>query len=182
MATDDKSLQEGFRVAMRRVANTVSIVSVQSGALRHGTTATSVTSISMEPPSILICFNKTSRLHDFLTKEERFCVNVLHTDNFQTSKVFSSPVTGVERFNSGDWLDDEFATPFLANAQANLFCRKEKEIVYGSHTIFIGRVTGVRTRPDISPLLYRDGGYALSAGLDADPAASGKIKKSGVQD
>jgi flavin reductase (DIM6/NTAB) family NADH-FMN oxidoreductase RutF len=176
MASDDKSLQEGFRGAMRRVANTVSIVSVQSGAERHGTTATSVTSISMEPPSILICFNKTSRLHDFLIKEDRFCVNVLHTENFETSKVFSSPVTGIERFASGDWQDDEFHTPYLANAQANLFCRKEKEIAYGSHTIFIGRVTGVRARADISPLLYRDGLYVSSTSLAAKPQTRSERK------
>ncbi len=181
MVTDDR-LQEAFRTAMRRVANTVTIISVQSGSERHGTTATSVTSISMEPPSILICFNKASRLHEFLTKEDRFCVNVLHTDNVATSKVFSSPVAGVERFTSGDWQADESATPYLANAQANLFCQKEKEISYGSHTLFIGRVTSVRTRADISPLLYRDGFYTSCAGLEVDarnlgPEQKSKLKK-----
>ncbi len=165
--TADDGLQDAFRTAMRRVANTVTIISVQSGAERHGTTATSVTSISMEPPSLLICFNKASRLHDFLIKEQRFCVNVLHTDNAATSKIFSSPVTGVERFASGDWQANESAIPYLANAQANLFCQKEKEISYGSHTLFIGRVTSVRARADISPLLYRDGVYGAYAGFSA---------------
>jgi flavin reductase (DIM6/NTAB) family NADH-FMN oxidoreductase RutF len=165
MAADDK-LQKEFRMAMRRFASTVTIISVQSGAERHGTTATSVTSLSMEPPSILICFNQSSRLHDFLQREEQFCVNVLHTDNFETSKTFSSPLTGLERFASGDWQTHERTIPYLANAQANLFCRKEKEIGYGSHTVFIGRVTGVRSRKDVSPLLYRDGIYTASTGLE----------------
>jgi flavin reductase (DIM6/NTAB) family NADH-FMN oxidoreductase RutF len=181
MAVDGR-LQEGFRTAMRRVANTVAIISVQSGAERHGTTATSVTSISMEPPSILICFNQASRLHGFLSKEDRFCVNVLHTDNLQISKAFSSPMTGPERFNHGDWQADESAIPYLANAQANLFCQKEKEISYGSHTIFIGRVTSVRARADISPLLYRDGLYTSSAVLEADPAAGGERKNLSAPD
>jgi flavin reductase (DIM6/NTAB) family NADH-FMN oxidoreductase RutF len=167
----DDDLQQAFRLAMRRFAATVTIISVRSGAERHGTTATSVTSISMEPPSLLICFNKTSRLHEFLKKENDFCVNILHTDNFQTSKVFSSPVAGVERFTTGDWQTDGDNIPYLADAQANLFCSKEQEISYGSHTIFIGRVTGVRTRKDVSPLLYRDGLYAASAGLDLIPKA-----------
>ncbi len=182
MAADDELIQEAFRTAMRRVANTVTIVSVQSGAERHGTTATSVTSISMEPPSILICFNKTSRLRRFLTNEDRFCVNVLHTDNLQTSKIFSSPMSGPERFAHGDWQADEFSVPYLVNAQANLFCHKEKEISYGSHTIFIGRVTGARARADISPLLYRDGLYTSCAVLEADPAAGGERKDLNVPD
>jgi flavin reductase (DIM6/NTAB) family NADH-FMN oxidoreductase RutF len=164
MAADDQ-LQDAFRAAMRRVASTVTIVSARSGSERHGTTATSVTSISMEPPSILICFNNASRLHGLLSKEDRFCVNVLHTDNSETSKVFSSAITGPERFTHGDWRADEFDTPYLADAQANLFCRKEKEIPYGSHTIFIGRVFEVRARADISPLLYRDGLYASCTAL-----------------
>ena len=160
MAADDPAIQEAFRYAMRRVASTVAIVSVQSGGERRGTTATSVTSISMEPPSLLVCFNRVSRLHEFLSREERFCVNVLHTDNMETSKIFSDPVVNSERFNSGDWQADAGGVPYLANAQANLFCRKEKEIAYGSHSIFIGRVLQARARGDISPLLYRDGGYA----------------------
>jgi flavin reductase (DIM6/NTAB) family NADH-FMN oxidoreductase RutF len=173
MAARDQ-LQDEFRAAMRRVASTVNIVSVQSGEESHGTTATSVTSISMEPPSLLICFNHASRLHRFLTREDRFCVNVLHTDNRAISQMFSSAMTAQERFTHGDWQADEFNTPYLANAQANFFCTKEQEIAYGSHTIFIGRVTSVRARADISPLLYRDGLYASCAGLEA------KAKKSGA--
>ncbi len=169
MSADD-ALQEAFRTAMRRVGSTVSIVSTHNGAERHGTTATSVTSISMEPPSILVCFNRSSRLHDFLSKKDRFCVNVLHTDNLEIARIFSSPTLGSERFNSGDWRTDAEGTPYLANAQANLFCRKEKEVSYGSHTLFIGRVMEARTRGDISPLLYRDGRYAGCTSLD-EPSA-----------
>ncbi len=174
MAGDDLALQDAFRTAMRRVGSTVSIVSAQNGGRRHGTTATSLTSISMEPPSILVCFNRTSRLHDFLSQNGLFCVNVLHTDNLQIAKIFSSRTIGSERFDSGDWLTDANSTPYLANAQANLFCRKEKEIDYGSHTLFIGRVMQVSARSDISPLLYRDGGYVTCASMDEAAAPAVK--------
>lgn len=160
MTTDTlDDLQLGFRQAMRRVAATVSVVAVQRGSERHGTTATSLTSISMDPPSILVCFHKTGRLHDFLHDQERFSVNVLHTDNLATSQAFASPLTAEERFAIGDWRTDAEGGLFLADAQVNLFCIKEQEVSYGSHTIFIGRVVGVRTRSDISPLIYSDGGY-----------------------
>lgn len=165
MSGDD--IQQAFRLAMRRVASTVAIVSAQRKGERHGTTATSVISISMEPPSVLVCFNQASRLHEFLSKQDRFCVNVLHTANLDIAKIFSSNATAVERFSTGDWRSDTEGTPYLANAQANLFCRKEQEITYGSHTIFIGRVLHAMTREDISPLLYRDGRYGAVAADDA---------------
>src|SRR5690349_10248240 len=101
--TEEIALQEAFRLAMRHLASTVSIISVQSGSMRHGTTATSMTSLSMDPPSVLVCINKTSRLHMLLHKEDRFCVNILHTDNMQTSEVFSMPLPADERFCSGEW-------------------------------------------------------------------------------
>jgi flavin reductase len=162
MSEDD--LQNAFRMAMRRVAATVAIVSANIGAERHGTTATSVTSISMDPPSVLVCFNQSSRLHGFLREQDRFCVNVLHTSNLDVAKVFSGQATAGERFASGDWRTDAEGLPYLFDAQANLFCRKEHEVTYGSHTIFIGRVIQALTRDEISPLLYSDGHYSSVAG------------------
>ncbi len=155
-------IQENFRLAMRRVASTVAIVSAQDGGERHGTTATSVTSISMDPPSLLVCFNQSSRLHYFLHRQDRYCINVLHTSNLAVAKIFSSHATGPERFAIGDWRANAEEVPYLADAQANLFCGKEQEINYGSHTIFIGRVLQVLTREDISPLVYRNGRYGPS--------------------
>lgn len=167
MSPADGAAQDAFREAMRRLATTVSIVTVQSGAERHGTTATAVTSVCMEPPSLLVCINQDSRLHAFMRTEERFCVNLLHVDNIAGAQAFSSPLSSAERFADGDWRRDGFGVPYLADAQANLFCVKEKQIEHGSHTIFIGRVTAVRTRADIAPLLYTDGGYAICLQLDA---------------
>jgi flavin reductase len=158
-----EDLQQDFRLAMRRVASTVAIVSAQRDNERHGTTATSVTSISMDPPSVLVCFNQASRLHEFLHSQDRFCINVLHTANLDIARVFSSNATAMERFAIGDWRTDGEGMPYLADAQANLFCQKEQEIIYGSHTIFIGRVLRALTREDVSPLLYRDGRYGAVA-------------------
>jgi flavin reductase (DIM6/NTAB) family NADH-FMN oxidoreductase RutF len=157
-ATD---IREAFRLAMRRVAATVAIVSARCEGERHGTTATSVTSISLDPPSVLVCFNQASRLHEFLHKQDHFCVNILQTANIEIAKIFSS-APAAERFAVGDWRDSE-GIPYLADAQANLFCRKEQEITYGSHTIFIGRVLQAVMREEVSPLLYHDGRYSTVA-------------------
>jgi len=158
-----EDMQQVFRLAMRRVASTVAIVSAQHDGEQHGTTATSVTSISMEPPSLLVCFNQASRLHHFLHEQERFCINMLHTSNLDVAKIFSSNATASERFAVGDWRQNAEGVPYLADAQASLFCGKEQEINYGSHTIFIGRVVQALAREDISPLVYRDGRYGAVA-------------------
>ena len=156
---------QGFRDAMRRLAGGVTVVTVGSGVDRHGTTATAVTSLSMAPPSLLVCFNRDSRLHALLSAAEAFCVNLLHTDNVDVSKLFSSPVSSAERFAKGQWSAGKTGAPYLANAQSSIQCAKDQQIDYGTHTIFIGRVLSVRNRDDISPLVYCNGGYAGTAEL-----------------
>ena len=165
-AVDGDAVQAAFRNAMRRFASTVSIISVQSGAERHGTTATAVTSVSFDPPSLLVCINQGSRLHTFLHNEGRFCVNVLHVGNLGISHAFSSAMSSADRFGHGDWRSDRHGIPYLADAQANLFCLKDLEVPYGSHTIFIGKVFDVQIRDEICPLLYGNGAYTECTGLD----------------
>lgn len=175
VATDDDAvIKDRFRGAMRRLAGTVTIVTVKSGAEQHGTTATAVTSVSMDPPSMLVCINRDSRLHGYLVKEDRFCVNMLHADNLEASRLFASPISSEQRFAAGDWRLDDDGAPWLGNAQANVFCVKDRAIEYGSHTIFIGRVEQVTLRDDISPLIYKDGGYGVCAGMPAKAARKRK--------
>ena len=168
MTGDDqgqRSLLAGFKDAMRRLAGTVTVVTVTNGGERHGTTATAVTSLSMDPPSLLVCFNKDSRLHGLLGRSDQFCVNILHADNIAVSQLFASPVSSAERFAAGNWQLGAGEAPYLADAQASMLCAKDKEIEYGTHTIFIGRVLEVRTRADVAPLIYCDGRYSTSAPL-----------------
>ena len=161
----DGPLDQSFRLAMRRLAGTVTVVTVEHGGQRHGTTATAVTSLSMSPPSLLVCFNRDSRLHGLLSGAEVFCVNILHADNVEVAQLFSRPVASSERFASGRWCAEHGRPPSLEGAQASIQCAKEQEIDYASHTIFIGRVLAVRIREDIAPLLYCNGAYAGAAVL-----------------
>jgi flavin reductase (DIM6/NTAB) family NADH-FMN oxidoreductase RutF len=158
-----ESLDDGFKQAMRRLAGSVTIVTVANDGERHGTTATAVTSLSLNPPSLLACFNKDTRLHGLLGRSEHFCVNLLHADNLAVSKAFASPLSSAERFAAGKWQFPDGEPPYLADAQSSILCVKDKEIDYGSHTIFIGRVLAVRNRGDVSPLIYCNGAYGVTA-------------------
>lgn len=158
-------VEQSFRDAMRRLAGTVTIVTVGNSGERHGTTATAVTSLSMNPPSLLVCFNRDSRLHALLSAADRFCVNLLHIDNVEVSKMFSSPVSSAERFACGTWHSNESEAPFLEDALSSIQCVKDQQIDYGSHSIFIGRVLSARNRDEVSPLVYCNGNYAGTAAL-----------------
>jgi flavin reductase (DIM6/NTAB) family NADH-FMN oxidoreductase RutF len=115
---------------------------------------------------VLVCINRTSRVHPLLKKADKFCVNILHTENAAVSGAFSSPMSADEKFGVGEWRAGPHGVPCLADAQACLVCEKEMEVEYGSHTVFIGRVIEAEIREDVSPLLYSNGKYAACAPLE----------------
>ena len=148
-----------FRAAMRRIASTVTIITASDGDRRHGMTMTAVSSLSMDPPSMLICVNQSTLLHDILVSARHFCVNVLTHDQAEVSKAFSGASSPEERFSVGEWLTHACGTHYLASAQANIVCRKNAAIPFGTHTIFIGSADDVMLGDDARPLLYRNAAY-----------------------
>jgi flavin reductase (DIM6/NTAB) family NADH-FMN oxidoreductase RutF len=150
-----------FRNAMRRMASTVTIITASDSGRHHGMTATAVTSVSMDPPSLLVCLNNRSRLHDIIGTASRFCVNVLHTEQAELSVAFSGAVPAEERFEKGAWQRTEDGVGFLTDAQANLFCQKVAAIPFGTHTIFIGLVVDVRLGEAVEPLIYQNASYRV---------------------
>ena len=84
-----EDLRTQFRVAMRRYPAAVTIVTASDNQRRHGMTATAVTSLSLDPPSLLVCLNRTTLLHDIMLSARRFCVNVLGHDQADLSPPLS---------------------------------------------------------------------------------------------
>jgi flavin reductase (DIM6/NTAB) family NADH-FMN oxidoreductase RutF/nitroreductase len=155
-------LQRDFKTAMRRLAATVCIISTTSEDGWHGMTATAVTSVSVDPPSILVCVNTTTSLHKVLHSGTHFCVNLLRASQESVAGTFSSSaIRGADRFAANAWKANgaEDGLPYLVDAQANLFCEIDHTVPYGTHTIFIGRVNAVRNGELVAPLLYADGQY-----------------------
>jgi flavin reductase (DIM6/NTAB) family NADH-FMN oxidoreductase RutF len=151
-----------FREAMRRFASTVSIISCASEGIRYGMSATAVTSLSADPPSIIVCINKTATTHRILSRGGRFCVNVLRSGHSGLSRAFSGKFRGEERFLQGSWRETEDGLPFLDDAQVNLFCEVDRITDYATHAIFIARVYRVVVQENVDPLLYQDGKYAMA--------------------
>jgi len=155
-----QDLAQDFRTAMRRFASTVSIATCAEGQRWMGITVTSVASVSVEPAALLVCINRTSLFHAALQRQKRFCINFLCQAHAALPDVFAGRVSASARFEAGAWHADGDGPPYLADAQANLFCTLDRVFDYATHGIFIGRVEEVRVNPDIAPLIYQDGGYA----------------------
>ncbi|MET0279221.1 MAG: flavin reductase family protein [Pseudorhodoplanes sp.] len=153
-----------FRKAMRRLTSAVSVISTADHGARHGITVTSVTSVSMSPPSILFCVNRASRLHNPLVCAGRFCVNILHAHQIDIADAFSGKAAGEERFMVGEWASTDDELPYLIPAQANIFCETDAISSYGTHSIVIGKVREVAVRGQVAPLLYQDGNYTVGLG------------------
>lgn len=160
-------LTSDFKRAMRALTSAVSIISTSHDGQRFGMTATAVTSVSITPPSLLVCVNQAASLHAPLLASRRFCVNILQAWQSPLAQVFGSAAIR-DRFTHGAWLCDDRALPYLADAQTNVFCDVDGVHAYGTHTVVIGRVYGVGVHAPIHPLLYQDGRYTvgLSEGVD----------------
>ena len=152
------SIKDNFRLAMRRYIYSVSIMSNKDNADNpNAITVSSVTSISMDPPSLLICINKSSRIHDTIELGSKFCINLLNSNQQNLSNICSDEDMYDQRFKDKNWnLDD---IPFLQNAQANIFCKVDKLTSYHTHTIVVGLVEEANYADEISTLTYVDGEY-----------------------
>ncbi len=155
------STQDIFRRAMRELAGGVSVITVGEGEDRTGLTATSVTSLSTEPPTLLVCVNQSSSSWPMLSKYGRFGVNFLGSDHRHVADRFAGRggVKGAARYENAVWETVETGAPILSDASAAIDCLVEETILRHSHAIIIGRVVAVRVREDATPLLYWRGAY-----------------------
>jgi flavin reductase (DIM6/NTAB) family NADH-FMN oxidoreductase RutF len=156
-----------LREGLRRLAKAVVVITCRHEGRRFAMAATAVSELSMEPPSLLICVNRTASLYAPLAEGADFCVNILHSSQHDVSQTCSGPTKGEERFAVGRWADEDAMPPTLEGAQASFLCRNEQTMEYGTHAIFIGRVARVIVAGEVDPLVYADGRYRQLAELAA---------------
>lgn len=154
----DDSLAAQTRLALRRLASSVAVVTCHDGRARHAMTATAVNAMSMQPPSMIVCVNRAALFHAAISEATSFAINILHRSQIDISMGCGGKARGEERFGFGTWGEDG-GVPVLANSQARIVCANDARFDYGSHTIFIGRVTSIGMHGTIDPLIYVDGHY-----------------------
>lgn len=122
-----------------------------------GLTANSFTSVSLDPPLLLVCVAKTSSSLKVLEVSNHFAVNVLHIGQQPVSNVFAKTVD--DRFGQVAWQPGMNNSPLLAGALANFECDQYAIHDGGDHVILLGRVTRAKYEPRRDPLLYFRGKY-----------------------
>ncbi|MFD3537939.1 flavin reductase family protein [Streptomyces sp. NPDC058662] len=143
-----------FRAAMSLLAAPLTVVTTVDGrGTRKGFTASAVTSVSLDPPLILVGLSNDSSCRAALTEAEGFVVNLLGVQHTAVARQFASRNT--DRFAGLDfdgWPGS--GLPYLADASAVLHCRTADLLPVGDHQLLIGEVTGVRVHGDAGPLLW----------------------------
>ncbi len=158
MTGTDPQLTEAFKLAMRRMAATVNVISICVDGKPMGMTATAVSALSMDPPSLLVCVNQAASVHPWIGDAPHFNVNVLHRDQAEVATMFADRKLEAQRFLTG-WDNDCLTPPRLRDAQASILCRRTERHRFGTHSIFIGVVEEVITREEVDPLIYLDGRF-----------------------
>jgi flavin reductase (DIM6/NTAB) family NADH-FMN oxidoreductase RutF len=152
-----------FKLAMRRLAAGVTIITTCHDGHRCGLTATAVCSLSADPPQLLVCVNRSSQAHDIIKRGANLCVNLLARRHKALAARFAGQkkgVAGEERFRAGKWTTLKTTAPVLDDALASFDCVVRETVESSTHTIFIGNVVDVRLRAEGHPLLYAGGAYA----------------------
>lgn len=153
-----------LRQAMRHLAGGVSIITAGIGEDRTGLTATSVTALSMEPPTMLFCLNRTASAWPVIRRHGHFAVNIPSAGQQHVAERFAGRggVKGAARYEGATWRELPSGASGLEGALAVIDCSVDEIIERHSHAIIIGGVVSVALASGVSPepLVYAHGLFA----------------------
>jgi flavin reductase (DIM6/NTAB) family NADH-FMN oxidoreductase RutF len=156
-------LPDAFKRALREWASGVTIVTSRCGDVVHGMTVSAFASVSLDPPLVLVCADKTSNTFGVIARGGVFAAHVLASEQQALSNRFASKVDEDRRFEGLEWRAGVTGAPILPGAVAVLDCRVVGAHDAGDHVIYVGRVEDVQLGEG-EPLVYHRGAYrALEA-------------------
>jgi len=162
-----------FRDIIGSFASGVTVITARHDGEPKGTTASAVSSLSLEPPMVLICLNKASSTRDAVAGAGRFAVNILGED--QASEAMAFAKKEGDKFAGVSIVDGEGGEPLLADALATLECHVAEEVVGGTHSVFFGEVERASARQG-APLAYFRGQFGRLE-LSQDEGAFAEIRE-----
>ncbi|MBP2708260.1 flavin reductase family protein [Microbispora sp. RL4-1S] len=160
----------GLRDVLGRFATGVTVITttaVQDAGTRPvGMTVNSFASVSLDPPLILFCVSRVSRLHSIFASARTFAVNILGESQTRLSGQFARP--GFDRFGQARTVRGRSGAPLLDGALATIECAVEKVIGAGDHDIVLGRVLVAEESGAGTPLIFYGGAYRRLEVVEAD--------------
>jgi flavin reductase (DIM6/NTAB) family NADH-FMN oxidoreductase RutF len=161
---------DDFRNSMRHLAGGVSVITVGRGNDITGMTVTSVSSLSVDPPTLIVSINRESSSWPLLQRDGFFGVNILNADQQEIAERFTGKdgLKGADRFAGAQWVTRASGVPLLVGALAALDCEVEDIVERHSHAIVIGRVKDMLVSSRSAALAYWQGQYiAIDQNEDA---------------
>ena len=155
-----------FVNAMASAAMGVSVVTTNGKAGRFGLTVSAWSSVSAEPPIVLVCINRKNPIVEAISDNGRFVVNALDVNHKELALIFAGrPSEGkAYEFSDSDWQQSDTDEILLKGASATFSCDVESHFDVGTHRVFLGRVHGVTT-DTVTPLIYHNRSFGRFEGL-----------------
>jgi flavin reductase (DIM6/NTAB) family NADH-FMN oxidoreductase RutF len=159
-AKPSADLPASFKQAMRHLAGGVALVSTTYEGERHGLTVTAVSSLTMDPPALLVSVNRNASAFAALIASGRFCVSLLTHAQVDLAGAFARKPDGEARFANGTWRVGASGLPVLEDCVVSIACRMHDMVEYGTHAILIGAVEHLEIAAEpVPPLLYLNGQF-----------------------
>jgi flavin reductase (DIM6/NTAB) family NADH-FMN oxidoreductase RutF len=173
-----KVVRDDFRRAMRQLVGAVSVITVGHGDSLSGMTVTSLSSLSVEPPALIVSINRASSSWPLVKRYGFFGVNILTSDQVEIAERFTGKggLKGADRFAGAEWTTRASGVPLLTGALAAINCEVEDIVERHSHAILIGRVLDLQLSGRTAALAYWQGRYVA---IDQDEDAA-KLAEVGV--
>jgi flavin reductase (DIM6/NTAB) family NADH-FMN oxidoreductase RutF len=150
-----------FRDAVGRFATGVTVVTTHDEDEFRAMTANSFTSVSLDPPLVLICVVKSASIHEPIASSRRFAINILGEDQEDVSGLFARHGELEEPMGGVPYHLGQLGVPLIEGALGWLECRLWADYDGGDHTIYVGEVAEIHVeRAGGRPLLFFAGGYA----------------------
>jgi len=160
-----------FRNVIGHFASGVTVITAVHDERPYGTTASAVTSLSLEPPMMLVCLDRESQTGGVIVEEGRFAVNILGEDQADLAVRFATKAP--DKFDGVATTRGEYGEPLLADALATLECRVVEQTTGGTHVVFFGEVERGSARAG-APLAYYRGQFGrlqlAASELDSPPS------------
>lgn len=152
-----------YRAIMRHQAGAVALITAGEPGKRTGLTATAVCSLTDDPPTLLVCVNRSASAHALIEEKRCFSVNLLGRHQQELAGAFSgrTGLQGEDRFHveGYEWKTMVTGAPILEGTLASLDCELTEKQSVSTHTIFIGRVREGSVSETADPLLYYRGDF-----------------------
>lgn len=167
--TSETSVQDGIKKVMRVFPQGVTVVTTMTPEGPRGLTVSAFTSISLNPPLVLVSISKASRVHSHFMQSGAFAINLLADDQKSVSQRFAGMDETADRFRGMDFAAGQTGSPVIQGVRAVVECKKWKVYDGGDHSIVIGEVVKAQKLNDKPPLVFYQQQYTTTEKQEAAP-------------